>query len=732
MAFSPDYPQIKKKRPSSPIDIVGVDAENLESKRTSYDINRESSITTIPPIKNEMKKMLPAVEEQPFSLCCPKNGPAPISASKGESLTKRSFTGAGDIKGQEPIFSKKETFQDAKQPKAKTPVHSASTSSMQVATSYFDPFETTTSSPMMSAPLSKATKRTEAAQPLRQPSAKAGVPAKEAIPYGTFGPMVLQSYYGVNHKFEGISPVDDYVFLDKVGEGTFGEVHRARHRATGRLVALKRILPMPNGEGFPITSLREIRILKRMNHQNVISIQELALSTASSQGPPTFFIVFPFVEHDLVGLLDAPNIRFNVPQIKYYAKQLLQGVAYVHSKNLLHRDIKSANILVGNRGEVKIADFGLSRTFDPHRAASMTPGVVTRWYRPPELLLGAQHYTTAVDMWGVGCIVAELFLRQPLFQGTSELHQLTLIFDTIGWPRPGMRSLANLPDSSKVPNLFSEHQAKPLHPLDESRIGDAQMLDLVHRLLSIDPDARISAKEALEHPAFTTALPLTATTAELPHFSGCSYHELAKRRRDATNAAVAAAGAVESAAAAAAAPASSSVSISATFTRQYSSGPPVKPDEKMSSPQPCDSVSTKHNSAILNREKTEDLPNVTHRPMDGIETSTSPRTYSGHRSSSAVSYSPFEYNLNRRPTPLSSYHQNNNHHHHHHEHHHHHRFKDDRSEDFRQYRPYRMTAPDDWDQRERPPPPDHYYQRHRRGGFRDFSHREHDRHPEPH
>lgn len=216
MAFSPDYPQIKKKRPSSPIDIVGVDAENLESKRTSYDINRESSITTIPPIKNEMKKMLPAVEEQPFSLCCPKNGPAPISASKGESLTKRSFTGAGDIKGQEPIFSKKETFQDAKQPKAKTPVHSASTSSMQVATSYFDPFETTTSSPMMSAPLSKATKRTEAAQPLRQPSAKAGVPAKEAIPYGTFGPMVLQSYYGVNHKFEGISPVDDYVFLDKV------------------------------------------------------------------------------------------------------------------------------------------------------------------------------------------------------------------------------------------------------------------------------------------------------------------------------------------------------------------------------------------------------------------------------------------------------------------------------------------------------------------------------------
>ena len=347
----------------------------------------------------------------------------------------------------------------------------------------------------------------------------------------------------------------------------------------------------------------------------------------------------------------------------------------------------------------------------------MTPGVVTRWYRPPELLLGAQKYTTTIDIWGVGCIIAELFLREPLFQGTSELHQLTLIFDTLGWPRPEMRSLLDLPDAAKVPNLVSEKKRLPSHPLDESRIGDAQMLDLIHRLLAIDPVARISAKEALEHPALTTALPLVATTAELPHFSGnVSYHELAKRRRDAVAASTNTTGDIV--------PTSSST-VSVAFTRQYSSGSSAKPEEKIV-PSPVwhtTSSVTKQVSVDANWNKVEDTSNLSQNPlMDVVEASALPRSLE-HPPPASPDHSPIGYNLNRRPIS--------------HAHHHHshspdaRRFADTDVKRLREYRPHYPAEMESRNGRERPPPGYHHERRGGGGGeYWDSDHR--DRRPDYH
>lgn len=221
---------------------------------------------------------------------------------------------------------------------------------------------------------------------------------------------------------------DLYEKVDQVGEGTFGKVYKARfksknthnHNIKSEFVALKKILMENEKEGFPLTAIREIMILKRLNHKNIINLLEIVTSKPSDKNKNrgNVYLVFEYMEHDLSGLLGR-KFDFSVPIIKVIMKQILLGVDYLHDNNIIHRDIKGANILLNNRGEVKLADFGLARIHNPNPniIKQYTNRVVTLWYRSPELLLGAVNYGPAIDMWSVGCVFSELLTGVPPFRG---------------------------------------------------------------------------------------------------------------------------------------------------------------------------------------------------------------------------------------------------------------------------------------------------------------------------
>ena len=192
--------------------------------------------------------------------------------------------------------------------------------------------------------------------------------------------------------------VDAYEKIEQVGEGTYGEVFMARSRDDSSLVALKKVKLEGEKEGFPITAIREIKILKSLNHKNVIDMREIVTSKNKS----SIYMVFEYMDHDLTGLAERPGMKFSIPQIKCYMHQLLTGLNYCHLNNILHRDIKGANLLINNNGILKLADFGLARSCALENAKTLTNRVITLWYRPPELLLApartARRWTRGA--WG--------------------------------------------------------------------------------------------------------------------------------------------------------------------------------------------------------------------------------------------------------------------------------------------------------------------------------------------
>ncbi|KAK0626687.1 kinase-like domain-containing protein [Immersiella caudata] len=355
--------------------------------------------------------------------------------------------------------------------------------------------------------------------------------------------------------FVGCSRITDYEILNKLGEGTFGEVHRARSKRTGGMVALKKIIMHNEKDGFPITALREIKLLKLLSHKNVLRLEDMAVEhpprtskcpdlRAPIQTPPNYFaddkrkrpimyMVTPYMDHDLSGMLDNPSIKISVPQIKCYMLQLLEGLKYLHANRILHRDMKAANLLINNQGILQIADFGLARHYDgdtpqPGRGGGeakreYTSLVVTRWYRPPELLMHLKRYTTAIDMWGVGCVFGEMLVGKPILAGESDQHQLEIIFDICGTPTeetmPGWRSLPGaegLNPRAKQGNLaarFKDH-------------GHGAV-SLLKELLKLDWKSRVNAIDALQHPYFKNS-PLPANPGDLPKFE--ESHEFDRRK----------------------------------------------------------------------------------------------------------------------------------------------------------------------------------------------------------
>ncbi|KAH6892077.1 kinase-like domain-containing protein [Thelonectria olida] len=348
--------------------------------------------------------------------------------------------------------------------------------------------------------------------------------------------------FAMNHmrsrsSFKGCSRISDYELQGKLGEGTFGEVHRARSRKTGASYALKKIIMHHEKDGFPITALREIKILKLLSHKNVLRLEDMAVEHPSrpsdKRKKPTVYMVTPYMDHDLSGLLDNPSVQFKEAQIKCYMLQLLEGLRYLHDQHILHRDMKAANLLINNQGILLIADFGLARHYDgpvPKAGQAIGGGkrdytglVVTRWYRPPELLLQLRQYTPAIDVWGVGCVFGEMLVRKPILAGESDNNQLEIIWDLMGSPTD-----ENMPRWKSLP--AAEHLTPRTRPGNiQSRFREygSGAISLLKELLKLDWRTRINAVDALQHPYFKMQ-PLPLEPHEIPFYE--ESHELDRRK----------------------------------------------------------------------------------------------------------------------------------------------------------------------------------------------------------
>lgn len=285
--------------------------------------------------------------------------------------------------------------------------------------------------------------------------------------------------------------MDKYQKTEKLGEGTYGTVYKARVKGTSTFVALKKIKVEAEDEGVPSTAIREISLLKELNHPNVVRLLEVIHSEN------TLYLVFEFLSQDLSKYQSSVQTSLDPMLIKSYMYQLLKGIAFCHSHRILHRDLKPQNLLIDRSGAIKLADFGLARAFGiPVRA--YTHEVVTLWYRAPEILLGGRQYACPVDVWSIGCIFAEMANKRALFPGDSEIDELYKIFFVLGTPNevlwPGVSELPDFKDTFPV---WSRQNLAVVVPSLE-----ASGVHLLEQMLTYEPAARISAKAALLHPYF--------------------------------------------------------------------------------------------------------------------------------------------------------------------------------------------------------------------------------------
>jgi len=279
------------------------------------------------------------------------------------------------------------------------------------------------------------------------------------------------------------------------------------------IVALKRVaLHHEAAEGFPLTALREIAALRRLSpHPNIAQLHEVAVGSNRAN----VFLVFEYASVDLAAYVAEAPKPFLLSQTKGLVQQLLTALSHAHSNWVIHRDIKMSNLLY-HKGVLKLADFGLARSFGfPSR--ELTPGVVTLWYRAPEILLGSAQYGTSADMWSVGCVFAELLMGRPLFPAAAEAELWRQMVNVLGLPSdedwPEWKAMPRGKTMAHPSSSTAEHQHDILGAALPEAPPDA--LDLLYGLLRWNPAARISAADALEHPFFSTE-PLPCTPAYMP------------------------------------------------------------------------------------------------------------------------------------------------------------------------------------------------------------------------
>lgn len=279
-----------------------------------------------------------------------------------------------------------------------------------------------------------------------------------------------------------------------LGEGTYGKVYRARSNRTGEYVAMKQMKLEAQEEGVPSTAIREIALLKELSHSNVVRLLDVFCK------PNKLVLVFEYVENDLKKYMKAMNSRLAPGTVKNFAFQLCRGVEFCHGNRIIHRDLKPQNLLIDSRGRLKIADFGLARAFTVP-VPKYTHEVVTVWYRPPEILLGATLYSVPVDLWSIGCVLGEMATGAPLFMGDSEIDTIFKIFIKLGTPNEQV-----WPGVSELPDFKPTFPKWPPRGWAAIRNTAQQVgqegIELLERLMCYDPRKRISARRALQHVYF--------------------------------------------------------------------------------------------------------------------------------------------------------------------------------------------------------------------------------------
>ncbi|KAL5278810.1 rl family protein [Megaselia abdita] len=287
-----------------------------------------------------------------------------------------------------------------------------------------------------------------------------------------------------------------YKTLSYIGEGAYGMVVAATDTLTGEKVAIKKISPFEH-QTYCQRTLREIKILTRFKHENIIDIRDI-LRVDSIEQMKDVYIVQCLMETDLYKLLKTQ--RLSNDHICYFLYQILRGLKYIHSANVLHRDLKPSNLLLNTTCDLKICDFGLARVADPDHdhAGFLTEYVATRWYRAPEIMLNSKGYTQSIDIWSVGCILAEMLSNRPIFPGKHYLDQLNHILSVLG--SPSQRDLECI-INDKARNYLESLPFKPKVPWQKIFANACpRALDLLDKMLTFNPNNRITVEQALAHP----------------------------------------------------------------------------------------------------------------------------------------------------------------------------------------------------------------------------------------
>ena len=299
--------------------------------------------------------------------------------------------------------------------------------------------------------------------------------------------MLKPGFYKTELNRTKLEIPDRYQNLKLVGAGACGQVCSAEDTSVGKPVAIKKIKHPFQSAMDAKRTYREIKMLKHMNHDNIIQLLDIF---TPSQELGEVYMVTPLMDSDLSIILNAQQLTDNHVQIFTY--QILRAVKYLHSVGIIHRDLKPANIAVNKNGEIKIIDFGLARL----AGNEMTGYVVTRWYRAPEVLLNWMHYNQAVDIWSVGCIMAELLTGKALFPGNDHIDQLKKIMNLVGTPSPSL--LAKISEDAR--NYILELKVMPKQDFYQRFVGISRLaIDLLEKMLDLDPDTRITAEGALAH-----------------------------------------------------------------------------------------------------------------------------------------------------------------------------------------------------------------------------------------